>query len=85
MMEILSLLTLKDLRAMKDCCRRFKYLVDSVVQKRFQKDEYFQISNCIDIKDAAMTLIKFGRSPVPLTTNDVLGYIQILQPLNQSQ
>lgn len=75
-LEILPLLTLKDLRALKDCCQRFKYLVDSVVQKRFQKDEYFKISYRNGFKDAAMTLIKFGQFITQLHIGDTDEFIK---------
>lgn len=67
-LEIFSHLTLKDLCAVKDCCQRFSYLADSVVQTKSRKKKYVYLPNTqneesIDEirENDAPTLVKFGQ------------------------
>lgn len=60
--EVFSYLSVVDLCAVKDTCRRFNVMADATVQTRFQKESEFKyIVDGTNVKDFVSTMQHFGK------------------------
>lgn len=79
LLEVFGRLEMKDLCAVKDCCRRFSDLAISVVQKGFRKKEYDEFLRLPckprlsdeDFPEKALMVTKFGEF---ITHVEIVGY-----------
>lgn len=84
LLEILTHLKMEDLCQFRECCERFRYLADSVAEKRFRKEKYVRLPKVgpewwyrKNLAKTALVLSKFGKFITHLSVDDAQRFIRL--------
>lgn len=84
LLEILTHLKMEDLCQFRECCERFRFLADSVAEKRFRKEKYVRLPKMgpewwykKNLAKTALVLSKFGKFITHLSVDDSQRFVRL--------